>query len=447
MGKLKLVIKREFKTRIQKKSFIVLSVILPILIAGLIIAPILIQESTFKQKVVLVVDDTITLGDLLQSQKTSKFIKYINMPLEATIDAVAARFENAPDTMVLHLNKNFGVVNNSPGQLYNNGHPGPGTIKTIKNDCFDIFRKIQVYRVTKLNLESIDKKLGDTCNIQYEGQGINPQIRGFLSLSGGMLMYLLVLVYGVQVMKGVMEEKSNRIIEVILSSIQPVKLMWGKIIGIGLVGFFQFAIIIIASVLVFGGIQAFLDINPSDLVNEQIRVMDANGQLVQANIPKLSSEQVDTLYAIADIKSFLPTFIIAMPFLFVGGFLLYASFFAAVGSAANPDTETQQFILPITIPIILSVLIAVSIMENPGSDLAFYTSFFPLTSPIVMAARLPFLDMSTDWWQVALSIILLLISVWGTTKFAARVYKTTILMYGQKLSYKNIWRWFKQSNL
>jgi ABC-2 type transport system permease protein len=439
MNKLKLIIKREFKTRVKKKSFILLSIITPIIIALLIIAPILIQQSTFKQKTVLVVDNTITLGDLLERDKSSKFIKYVNMPLSATIERVADRFENASDTMVLHLNKNFGVISNSPGQLYNNGHPGPGVLKTIKNDCFDIFRKIQVYRVTKLNLEKVDKRLGDSCNIQYEGQGLNPEVKSYLSLAGGFLMYLLVLIYGVQVMKGVMEEKTNRIIEVILSSIQPVKLMWGKILGIGLVGITQF-------VIFFSAIQSFVDIDTADLVNDQIKMMDSDGNLVNANLPQLSIEEMDTLYAIEGVKSYLPTFLIIMPFLFIGGFLLYAAFFAAVGSAANPDTETQQFILPITVPIILSMVIATTIMDNPSSDLVYYTSMFPLTSPIVMAARLPFINWYTDWWQVLTAIILLFTTVWLSTKFAAKVYKTAILMYGQKLSYRNIWKWFKQSN-
>jgi ABC-2 type transport system permease protein len=446
MNKLKLIIKREFKTRVKKKSFILLSIITPIIIALLIIAPILIQQSTFKQKTVLVVDNTITLGDLLERDKSSKFIKYVNMPLSATIERVADRFENASDTMVLHLNKNFGVISNSPGQLYNNGHPGPGVLKTIKNDCFDIFRKIQVYRVTKLNLEKVDKRLGDSCNIQYEGQGLNPEVKSYLSLAGGFLMYLLVLIYGVQVMKGVMEEKTNRIIEVILSSIQPVKLMWGKILGIGLVGITQFVIIIITSIIFFSAIQSFVDIDTADLVNDQIKMMDSDGNLVNANLPQLSIEEMDTLYAIEGVKSYLPTFLIIMPFLFIGGFLLYAAFFAAVGSAANPDTETQQFILPITVPIILSMVIATTIMDNPSSDLVYYTSMFPLTSPIVMAARLPFINWYKDWWQVLTAIILLFTTVWLSTKFAAKVYKTAILMYGQKLSYRNIWKWFKQSN-
>tara|TARA_Y100000766_G_scaffold138875_1_gene119399 strand:- start:1601 stop:2944 length:1344 start_codon:yes stop_codon:yes gene_type:complete len=446
MNKLKLVIKREFKTRVQKKSFILLSIISPFIITGLLIAPILIQQSTFKQKKVLIVDDTLALGELLEKNKSSKYIKYIHMPLEATIEEVAEKYENAKDTMVLHLNKNFGIISNSPGQLYNNGHPGPGVIKTIKNDCFDLFRKIQVYRMTTLNLEQIDQRLGDACSIQYEGLGINPQMKSYLSLAGGLLMYLLVLVYGVQVMKGVLEEKTNRIIEIILSSIRPVKLMWGKIIGIGLVGITQFSLIIIAAITIFSIFQFSVNIDTSKIVNEQIMMMDANGKLINAEIPALSAEEIDTVYAIENLKSFLPIFLIVMPFLFIGGFLLYASFFATIGSASNPDTDTQQYVLPITVPIIISMIISLTIMDNPDSNLAYYASIFPLTSPIVMASRLPFINWATEWWQVATSIILLFCCVWISTRFAAKVYKIAILMYGQKLSYRNIWKWFKQSN-
>lgn len=446
MSKLGLIIKREYKTRVVKKSFIVLSIITPLLLSLLIMMPVIIQKSTFRKNTILIVDDTQAMGNLLEQSKNSQFIKYVNMPTELTIEEVADKYENSEDTMVLHLNKNFGIISNSPGQLYNNKHPGPAVVNNIQDDCFDLFRKIQVLRLTNLNLAQIDQKLGKTCIIQYEGLGINPQVRSYLSLAGGMFMYLLVLIYGVQVMKGIMEEKNNRIIEVILSSIKPVKLMWGKIIGIGLVGITQFTIIIIVSIVFLGVIKNAVDIDSSQIVNTQIQTMNANGDIQQNIIPKLSIEELDAIRSIEDLKNYLPTFIIVMPFLFTGGFLLYASFFAAVGSASNPDTETQQFILPITIPIIISVLIATTIMNNPGSDLAFYTSMFPLTSPVVMAARLPFIDWSTEWWQIFTAIALLFGTVWFSTRFAARVYRTAILLYGQKLSYKNIWKWYKQSN-
>ena len=446
MNKLGLIIKREYRTRVIKKSFIVLSIITPILISLLIMLPVIIQKSTFKKSTILIVDNTFTIGKLLAKTKSSQFIKYLNMPTEMTIEEVADKFENSKDTMVLHLNKNFGVISNSPGQLYNNKHPGPAVIKNIQADCYDLFRKIQVFRLTKLNLAKIDTKLGNTCTIQYEGQGINPQMRSYLSLAGSMFMYLLVLIYGVQVMKGVMEEKNNRIIEIILSSVRPVKLLWGKIIGIGLVGITQFAIIIIASIMFLGLIKNIIDIDASDIVNKQIQTMDVNGNISKNIIPKLSIEEIDAIRSIEDLKNYLPTFILVMPLLFIGGYLLYASFFAAVGSAANPDTETQQFILPITIPIIISVFIATTIMNNPSSDLALYTSMFPLTSPVVMAARLPYINWGSEWWQILTAITLLFGSVWLSTRFAARVYKTAILLYGQKLSYKNIWKWYKQSN-
>lgn len=446
MSKLGLIIQREYKTRVRKKSFIILSIITPILLSLLIMMPVIIQKSTFRKSTILIVDNTQTMGELLERTKNSQFIKYVNMPTEMTIEEVADRYENSEDTMVLHLNKNFGIISNSPGQLYNNKHPGPAVINNIQDDCFDLFRKIQVLRITKLNLAQVDQKLGRTCVIQYEGLGINPQVRSYLSLAGGMFMYMLVLIYGVQVMKGIMEEKNNRIIEIILSSIKPVKLMWGKIIGIGLVGITQFTIIIIASILFLGVIKNAVDIDTSEIVNNQIQTMNANGDINENVIPKISIEELDAIRSIEDLKNYLPTFILVMPFLFTGGFLLYASFFAAVGSASNPDTETQQFILPITIPIIISVLIATTIMNNPGSDLAFYTSMFPLTSPVVMAARLPFINWSTEWWQIVTAISLLFGTVWFSTRFAARVYRTAILLYGQKLTYKNIWKWYKQSN-
>ena len=175
-------------------------------------------------------------------------------------------------------------------------------------------------------------------------------------------------------------------------------------------------------------------------------MMDAKGKLVSAEIPSLTTEELDTVYAIESLQSFLPSFLLVMPFLFIGGFLLYSSFFATIGSAANPDTETQQYILPVTVPILISMIISFTVIDNPYSDLVYYASIFPLTSPIVMASRLPFINWTEEWWQVVTAIILLLSCVWFSTRFAAKVYKTAILMYGQKLSYSNIWKWFKQSN-
>lgn len=446
MSKLGLVVKREFSTRVSKKSFIIISILSPILLGLVIMAPILINKSNFTTTHVLIFDETTIIGDILVEHNSTTNINYHHAPVDLNLDELTERYDEINDTVVLHIPKNFIKNSNPVVQVFNRNSPGLFLITSIKTDLLDIRKKLIVYSTLKLDLQDFEKRIDTDVMVVFQGEGLNPQMKFYLSFSSAMLLYLLIMIYGVQVLKGVQEEKNSRIIEIMISSVKPKILLQGKIVGIGLVGILQFFIIIISTVILVSVANSYFDVD-ADVFQNQMQLIDATGEAVQQEtnntaVPVFNKTIVAYIYNLA---SFLPLFLIVIPILFLGGYFLYASFFAAVGSALDSESDSQSMIFPITLPIIISILIGLNVVQNPNSSLAFWTSIFPLTSPIVMAARLPFINLETDWWQILLSIVLLLLSIkWGM-QFAARVYKTGILMYGQKPSYKTIWKWFKQS--
>ncbi len=257
-----------------------------------------------------------------------------------------------------------------------------------------------------------------------------------LSMAGGFLIYIFIFLYGAMVMRGVLEEKTSRIIEIIISSVKPFQLMMGKIIGVALVGFTQFALWILLTFALSTVATSFLinptELNPADLANSTELILE------DVEIPQ---EGIAAIFA--QLESINISFLLGMfLFYFVGGYLMYGSLFAAVGAAVDSETDTQQFMMPITIPLIFSIVSLQTILENPDSTLAFWCSIIPFTSPVVMMGRLPF---DPPLWEIGLSMVLLIIGFIFTSWIAGRIYRVGILMYGQKVTYKTLWKWIKQS--
>lgn len=263
----------------------------------------------------------------------------------------------------------------------------------------------------------------------------------------GLLMYMLVFIFGSQVMRGVIEEKTSRVVEVIISSVKPVQLMMGKIIGIALVGLTQFLIWVFLTAAIASGIKSvILDKSGITEISQAIPQSFMDGS---QNLP----ENIKTQDVSPELKEFSKLFdsalnqpwlliIFSFIFYFITGYLLYASVFAAIGSAVDNETETQQFMLPVTIPIIIGLMVAMGTMQNPESPLAFWCSLIPLTSPIVMMARIPF---GVPYWQIGLSMLLMVVTFIGFVWMAAKIYRTGILMYGKKTSWKEMWKWLRYS--
>jgi ABC-2 type transport system permease protein len=233
---------------------------------------------------------------------------------------------------------------------------------------------------------------------------------------------MFIFMYGTMVMRGVIEEKTNRIVEIIISSVKPFQLMMGKILGVALVGLTQFFLWILLTVAI-SAIAELMFIDTTELAND---VNSIDQSVILAEFSKLTG-------GIDLVKIF-----ISFIFFFLFGYLMYSSLFAAVGSAVDAEADTQQFVLPITIPLILAFILIQPVMDNPDGLLAFWLSIIPLTSPVIMMVRLPF---GVENWELILSMILLICGFILTTSLAAKIYRTGILMYGKKISYKELWKW------
>ena len=283
-----------------------------------------------------------------------------------------------------------------------------------------------------------DRKLGEAGEAAEETSSIVASAAGGIM---GFIMYMTIFVYGTMVMKGIAEEKTNRIVEVMLSSVKPFNLMLGKIVGIGAVGLTQFFIwILSAGLLIFGmGLLMNAMMDPATLQ----QMSDAQQATGSAGMSQ-EDIQMEITKALESIKN-LPIgwMIFSFIFFFFGGYLLYASLFAAVGSAVGEDaSESQALVLPITIPIVLSFIILTTIIENPNGPLAFWSSIIPLSSPIIMPARVAY-GLSPFSLDFILSIVLMILGFLFTTWLAAKIYRTAILLTGKKITFKEMWRWVR----
>jgi ABC-2 type transport system permease protein len=285
----------------------------------------------------------------------------------------------------------------------------------------------------------------NTMKIGEDGQESKSytELNMILGMFAGILIYFFIFMFGAQVMRGVIEEKTSRIVEVIISSVKPFQLMMGKIVGVGLVGLTQFLLWVVLTFLIVTIVTS--TISPGDSKKSVTEQMMMQKQGMNPAVSEAVSSQKDSgegmnavMEAInsVDFPLMIGTFI----FFFIVGYLLYAALFAAIGGAVDSEADTQQFMFPITIPLILSIVMAQYIIRDPDGPVAFWFSIFPLTSPVIMMIRIPF---GVPYFQVVLSMVLLLLGFLGTTWLAAKIYRTGILMYGKKISYKELWKWIR----
>ena len=440
MNKILLIIKREYLSRVRKKSFIIMTILGPVLMAGLILAPILLMDSSDEEKKEIWVCDE---NNLFESQFKDvdgtdyKFFKNDLFQVKdqfITSDGYALvyipKFENEnidllESSVKVYVHKPMSLSNQN--QISNNIE---SVIESIKLKEEGLTRDIIDRTRSNVNLNTII--LGES-GIEKTG---STEVSMGVSMFGGFLIYIFIFLYGAMVMRGVMEEKTSRIVEIIISSVKPIQLMMGKIIGIALVGFTQFALWV-SLTFVISSVATALLVNPADL--NPVDMANGSEMLIQE-----SDMNQDGLASVFEqLESINITFLLAMfLFYFIGGYLMYGALFAAVGSAVDSETDSQQFMLPITIPLIFSFIALQTILENPDSSLAFWCSIIPFTSPIVMMGRLPF---DPPLWEVGLSMLLLIFGFILTSWLAGRIYRVGILMYGQKVNYKTLWKWIKQS--
>ena len=440
MNKILLIIKREYLSRVRKKSFIIMTILGPVLMAGLILAPVLLMDSSDdEKKEIWVCDENNLFEPQFKDVDGTDYQFFNNDVLE-----VKEQFNTSDGYALVHIpkfeNQNIDVLESSikvyvhkPMSLSNQNQISnniESVIESIKLKEEGLTRDIIDRTRSNVNLNTII--LGESGS---EKTGSTEVSMG-ISMFGGFLIYIFIFLYGAMVMRGVMEEKTSRIVEIIISSVKPIQLMMGKIIGIALVGFTQFALWV-SLTFVISSVASALLVNPADI--NPVDMANGSDMLIQ----EVDIKQDGLASVIEQLESINITFLLAMfLFYFIGGYLMYGSLFAAVGSAVDSETDSQQFMLPITIPLIFSFIALQTILENPDSSLAFWCSIIPLTSPIVMMGRLPF---DPPLWEIGLSMLLLIIGFIFTSWLAGRIYRVGILMYGQKVNYKILWKWIKQS--
>lgn len=444
MNKINLIIQREYTTRVKKKSFIIMTILTPILMVSLLFGSgYLATREDNQTKIIAVIDKTNITEGAIGSTEYMKF-RYIS---DAEADSIKTNFASSGYYAILYIPENILVSNRV--QLYSNQQTTVGVNEHIvkaldsfftniklknENVPLDILKRIS----TNINVETIQwTKSGE----EKSGSAEIVLMIGYIS---GFLMYMFIFMFGAQVMRGVMEEKSNRIVEVIISSVKPFQMMMGKVVGIALVGLTQFVIWIALTFGIFYGAKSVLvekSINKETTSITSNIMEKANSGMVPASTGKYEEmfNEISGKFSAVNFPLILGCFL----FFFIGGYLLYASLFAAVGSAVDNDTDTQQFMLPITIPILVGLFVMMNAMQNPNSSIAVIFSLIPLTSPIVMMARIPY---EVPYWQLGLSAFLLVITFMGAIWMAGKIYRTGILMYGKKVNYAELWKWIKYKN-
>lgn len=451
MSKIPVIIKREYLTRVRKKSFIIMTILAPVLMAALIIVPTILmmnQQQDFK-KIAVIEDNSDLFKGVIKNTENLEFVYLDNVK----IDDLKTTFEQAGYYGILYISPE---IVNTPNavQMISKKQPPIGLLQHIENS---LEKEIERQKLMTYNIENLDqimknvdtkvsvqtKKIGDTGEVEDTSTGIAMA----LAYIGGLLMYMLVFIFGSQVMRGVIEEKTSRVVEVIVSSVKPVELMMGKIVGIALVGLTQFLIWVFLTMGIITVLKTTIlktenltevsqNMTKSILSDEQQQM--AQEQSVSVNPDMAEFQQLFT----SALNQPWGLIILSFIFYFVTGYLLYASLFAAIGSAVDNETETQQFMLPVTIPIILGLMVAMGTMQNPESSLSFWCSLIPLTSPVVMMARIPF---GVPYWQLGLSMVLMVVTFVAFVWMAAKIYRTGILMYGKKSSWQEMWKWLRYS--
>ena len=436
MNKILLIIQREYLSRVKKKSFILMTILVPVLFIGMIalIAFIAVKQGDFGDKKKIEVADES--GRFFSKLKNDNTVTYT-----AAKDIATAKSSFIKDgyDYLLYIPASMGGV-----QLLGEKKAGPMTSGKIEDELTNIIRaqRLAAAGIDSTVLAKAQKSVS-VASMQVTENGSVKDAHAGVAMGLGILcaflIYLSLFIYGTQVMRGVIEEKVSRIVEVIISSVKPFQLMLGKIIGVGMVGLTQFILWIVISIgLSMAGGTALMKTSMHNKQEQMAQIQHVGGNMSAAAQQVSANDTTGVMQAIEGIPVAYTLGCFLFYFLF--GYLLYSAIFAAVGSAVDNETETQQFMLPITLPLIFTFALAQSfIINNPDSSLSIWLSMIPFTSPIAMMIRIPF---GVPGWQLALSMLFMVLGFLFTTWVAARIYRVGILMYGKKASYKELAKWF-----
>lgn len=449
MDKIRLIIKREYLTRVKKKSFIIMTILGPMLMAALFIVPFYFARLDGEVKIIGVLDDSGLFTGKFENTENIHFINFSGALDEAKLGVI-----NDDLYALIHIPATSLSLPET-ARIYSSGQPNiivKGYLRESMRKHIEAL-KLEASGIDPYVLSSIKTNINLlTIKINEEGteHSSNTELGMAVGFVSGLVIYIFIFMYGTQVMRGVIEEKTSRIVEVIVSSVKPFQLMMGKIVGVAMVGLTQFILWVIFTLLI---VTSFLSFYSTDFAKYRESQMNIRDQVESSGLTApqatpgvedpLSASGLNESFAIAYdmLNSINFELIIGMfLFFFIGGYLLYGALFAAIGSAVDSETDTQQFMLPLTIPLILSIAISQFIMVNPEGPAAFWMSIFPLTSPVIMMVRLPF---GVPIEELILSVTLLIAGFFFTTWLAAKIYRTGILMYGKKINYKELWKWVR----
>lgn len=437
MSKIGLIIKKEYLQRVSKKSFLLLTFLMPFIFAAMLFVPLWL--STFKgddAKQVAIVDTTGKYAPLFKNTEEFTFVTEAGDSMEA--------YRNNPDKeifAILNITDDL-LQNPSAAALYSEKQIPPNLKNTIDKTLKDYLRdeKLASYNIENLKQIIEESKIDfNIKTVKWDADGTekntSTQVASILGMVLTFIIYFFIIMYGNLVMQGVMEEKTNRIIEVMISSVKPFDLMMGKIIGIGFVGLTQVFIWgIITTVLVSGSLFFFGgNASPEDVMNAQMAAQGAGNMAVQSSDISIQVHEIINSINFGLIGSCFVLF-------FIGGYLLYAALFAAIGSALEQQEDASQFMTPIMLLMAFGMYAGIYSMNNPDGPLAFWCSLIPFTSPIVMMVRLPF---DIPWWELALSFALLFATAILIVWFSAKIYRVGILMYGKKPDIKEMIKWIR----
>lgn len=437
MSNVSIIIQREFNERVRKKSFIISTILMPVLMIVLMIAPALIMEySRGEQKTIAVIDDSGLVAPQLQSNEELRF-EPTDLTTEEARRSLTDRFG------VLYIGSDI-LENPSDVKLYANASSSLSIESNITGQIEDILEaeKLKAYHID--NLQQILDEVKTTVTLQTfrndksqeaESQAQSSTVATAAGYILGFVLYMFLLIYGSMVMQSVIEEKNNRVLEVVVSSVRPFDLMLGKILGVALVAVVQ---VLIWGVLIFAvGAIVLPQLMPAEMM--------AGVQAMQQGMPDAAAmgdmdpEMLQAVAAVTDTGYILKIFVCLLLFVF-GGYLLYSAMFAAVGSAVDNVQDASQLQMPVTLPIILALLMMLAVIKDPNSSLAFWFSIIPFTSPVVMMARIPY---DIPLWEIVLSLVILYASFVAMVWFAGKIYRVGIFMYGKKPTFKELLKWVR----
>jgi ABC-2 type transport system permease protein len=433
MDKLWLIIKREYLTRVTRKSFLLATFLTPLAMGLFIVVVTLIfsYQSDDSKRIAIVDQGNILTGNI--ASESNIFFRKMDVDLET----LKADFPNEDFNGILYLPPIEDVMDQSYQIYFYSDEKLTLDVEPVIMG--GVRRALREYKINQLQLDKRQLAALDT-DIELEPRPITPaaenntgklasKIAAIMGFAMGFVMYLTVFIYGMMVMRSVMEEKTSRIVEVMISSVKPFQLMMGKIIGVGAVGLTQLAIWLVLFPLILFVTSFFFGVEPA-----QLEASSTAAQIDPEEAQAIVTQILDELYRL-NWWVIIPLFILY----FLGGYFIYSSLFAAVGSAMGDDLgEGQSLTLPITIPVLLAFYIMIASVESPNSSLAVWSSIFPLFSPIVMAARIPY---DPPVWQILLSLLLLVGTAIGLVWVSGRIYRVGILMYGKKVKFKELVRW------